>query len=89
MPCDPDNIGGWGGVGEEASTLAEAGRLAEVLEAQTCFLLSADVNFNVSGLFSAPVAQDKVSHRPASEELPTTAVPTPAPAPASAAAKER
>lgn len=73
--------------------LAEAGRLAEVLEAKTCFLLSADVNFNVSGLFSAPVPQDKVSNRPASEELPTVAVstpvPAPAPAPASAAARER
>ncbi|XP_049482276.1 SH3 domain-binding protein 1 isoform X1 [Panthera uncia] len=56
-------------------------------------LFPGDVNFNVSGLFSAPVPQDKVSNRPASEELPTIAVstpaPAPAPAPASAAARER
>uniref|UniRef100_A0ABI8A0Z6 SH3 domain binding protein 1 n=1 Tax=Felis catus TaxID=9685 RepID=A0ABI8A0Z6_FELCA len=56
-------------------------------------LFPGDVNFNVSGLFSAPVPQDKVSNRPASEELPTVAVstpaPAPAPAPASAAAREK
>lgn len=52
-------------------------------------LLSADINFSVSGLFSALTPQDKVSDRPASEELPTSAVatlaaaPAPAPAPAS------
>nr|XP_026265969.1 SH3 domain-binding protein 1 [Urocitellus parryii] len=56
-------------------------------------LFPGDVNFNVSGLFSALAPQDKVSHRPASEELPPVAVPTPAaalaPAPASVAPKER
>lgn len=64
-------------------------------------LLSADINFSVSGLFSALTPQDKVSDRPASEELPTSAVATlaaaPAPAsvlasapsPASVATKER
>ncbi|KAM4838483.1 SH3 domain-binding protein 1 [Urocitellus parryii] len=56
-------------------------------------LFPGDVNFNVSGLFSALAPQDKVSHRPASEELPPVAVPTPAaalaPAPASMAPKER
>ncbi|XP_034843445.1 SH3 domain-binding protein 1 isoform X1 [Mirounga leonina] len=56
-------------------------------------LFPGDVNFNVSGLFSAPGPQDKVSNRPAAEELPAIAVaasaPAPAPAPASAATKER
>ncbi|KAM5173827.1 SH3 domain-binding protein 1 isoform 2-T2 [Callospermophilus lateralis] len=56
-------------------------------------LFPGDINFNVSGLFSALAPQDKVSDRPASEELPPVAVPTPAatlaPAPASAAPKER
>ncbi|KAM7114777.1 SH3 domain-binding protein 1 isoform 2-T2 [Molossus nigricans] len=50
-------------------------------------LFPGDINFSVSGLFSVPTPQDKVSDRPASEELPTTAVATlaaaPAPAPAS------
>lgn len=45
-------------------------------------LFPGDINFNVSGLFPAPTPQDKVSDRPASEELPAIAVPTPAPAPA-------
>ncbi|KAF6119583.1 hypothetical protein HJG60_010062 [Phyllostomus discolor] len=62
-------------------------------------LFPGDVNFNVSGLFSALAPQDKVGDRPASEELRATATPTPAPAlapavapapaPASAATKER
>ncbi|XP_021543080.1 SH3 domain-binding protein 1 isoform X1 [Neomonachus schauinslandi] len=56
-------------------------------------LFPGDINFNVSGLFSAPGPQDKVSNRPAAEELPAIAVaasaPAPAPAPASAATKER
>ncbi|XP_047406584.1 SH3 domain-binding protein 1 isoform X2 [Sciurus carolinensis] len=56
-------------------------------------LFPGDINFNVSGLFSALTPQDKVSDRPASEELPPVAVPTAAatlaPAPASAAPKER
>ncbi|XP_035958048.1 SH3 domain-binding protein 1 isoform X1 [Halichoerus grypus] len=56
-------------------------------------LFPEDINFNVSGLFSAPGPQDKVSNRPAAEELPAIAVaasaPAPAPAPASAATKER
>uniref|UniRef100_A0A8C5ZM49 SH3 domain-binding protein 1 n=1 Tax=Marmota marmota marmota TaxID=9994 RepID=A0A8C5ZM49_MARMA len=56
-------------------------------------LFPGDINFNVSGLFSALAPQDKVSHRPTSEELPPVAVPTPAatlaPAPASVAPKER
>ncbi|MBZ3872484.1 SH3 domain-binding protein 1 [Sciurus carolinensis] len=55
-------------------------------------LFPGDINFNVSGLFSALTPQDKVSDRPASEELPPVAVPTAAatlaPAPASAAPKE-
>nr|KAF6451723.1 hypothetical protein HJG59_001377 [Molossus molossus] len=54
-------------------------------------LFPGDINFSVSGLFSVPTPQDKVSDRPASEELPTTAVaplaaaaaPAPAPAPTS------
>ena len=64
-------------------------------ESKACSLSSADINFNVSGLFSALAPQDKVSDRPASEELPTTATPAPAtapapaPAPASVATKER
>ncbi|XP_036154715.1 SH3 domain-binding protein 1 isoform X1 [Myotis myotis] len=45
-------------------------------------LFPGDINFNVSGLFPAPTPQDKVSDRPASEELPAIAVPAPAPAPA-------
>uniref|UniRef100_A0A2K6DEU6 SH3 domain binding protein 1 n=1 Tax=Macaca nemestrina TaxID=9545 RepID=A0A2K6DEU6_MACNE len=64
-------------------------------------LFPGDINFNVSGLFSAVTLQDTVSDRLASEELPPTAVPTPtttpapapapvpAPALASAATKER
>nr|XP_014706798.2 SH3 domain-binding protein 1 isoform X1 [Equus asinus] len=63
-------------------------------------LFPGDINFNVSGLFSAPAAQDKLSDKPASEELPIAmptpaATPAPAPAPgpaptsASVAAKER
>lgn len=59
-------------------------------------LFPGEINFSVSGLFSAPAPQDKVSDRPAaSEELPTMAtpapatVPAPAPGPASAATKER
>ncbi|KAM9230559.1 SH3 domain-binding protein 1 isoform 5-T5 [Dugong dugon] len=66
-------------------------------------LFPGDINFNISGLFSALAPQDKVSNRPASEELPTVAVPTtattlapslapapaPAPTPASVATKER
>uniref|UniRef100_I3L8F6 SH3 domain binding protein 1 n=1 Tax=Sus scrofa TaxID=9823 RepID=I3L8F6_PIG len=58
-------------------------------------LFPGEINFSVSGLFSAPAPQDKVSDRPAaSEELPTMAtpapatVPAPAPGPASAATKE-
>uniref|UniRef100_A0A452S341 SH3 domain binding protein 1 n=1 Tax=Ursus americanus TaxID=9643 RepID=A0A452S341_URSAM len=51
-------------------------------------LFPGDVNFNVSGLFSAPGPQDKVSNRPAAEELPavTVAASAPAPAPAQAPA---
>ncbi|KAM9673909.1 SH3 domain-binding protein 1 [Trichechus inunguis] len=41
-------------------------------------LFPGDINFNISGLFSALAPQDKVSNRPASEELPAVAVPTPA-----------
>uniref|UniRef100_A0A8D2CSC0 SH3 domain-binding protein 1 n=1 Tax=Sciurus vulgaris TaxID=55149 RepID=A0A8D2CSC0_SCIVU len=54
-------------------------------------LFPGDINFNVSGLFSALTPQDKVSNRPASEELPPVAVPTTAAtlAPASVAPKER
>ncbi|XP_072829579.1 SH3 domain-binding protein 1 isoform X2 [Vicugna pacos] len=58
-------------------------------------LFPGDINFNVSGLFSVPTPQDKVSDRPASEELPSVAMPTPAvvpspaPTPAPVAAKER
>ncbi|XP_073940549.1 SH3 domain-binding protein 1 isoform X2 [Castor canadensis] len=47
-------------------------------------LFPGDINFNVSGLFSALAPQDKVSNRLASEELPPTAVPTPATTPAPA-----
>uniref|UniRef100_A0A8C0S1F6 SH3 domain binding protein 1 n=1 Tax=Canis lupus familiaris TaxID=9615 RepID=A0A8C0S1F6_CANLF len=58
-------------------------------------LFPGDINFNVSSLFSAPGPQDKVSNRPAAEELPTMVaaapapVPAPAPTPASLAPKER
>ncbi|XP_032348087.1 SH3 domain-binding protein 1 isoform X6 [Camelus ferus] len=58
-------------------------------------LFPGDINFNVSGLFSVPAPQDKVSDRPASEELPAVAMPTPAvvpspaPTPVPVAAKER
>uniref|UniRef100_A0A2K5CCT5 SH3 domain binding protein 1 n=1 Tax=Aotus nancymaae TaxID=37293 RepID=A0A2K5CCT5_AOTNA len=64
-------------------------------------LFPGDINFNVSGLFSAVALQDTVSDRLTSDELPPTTVPisatTPAPAPAlvpapalaSAATKER
>ncbi|XP_004634652.1 SH3 domain-binding protein 1 [Octodon degus] len=62
-------------------------------------LFPGDINFNVSGLFSALAPQDKVSDGPASEEsLPTAmpspeSIPTPAPAlapgSASVASKER
>ncbi|XP_036311462.1 SH3 domain-binding protein 1 isoform X2 [Pipistrellus kuhlii] len=45
-------------------------------------LFPGDINFNVSGLFPAATPQDKVSDRPASEELPAIAVPAPALAPA-------
>lgn len=75
--------------------LAEQWRLAAALKAMTCSLLSAEINFNVSGLFSGPAPQDKVSDKPASEDLPTIAVPTPvavpapAPTPTSVATKER
>lgn len=51
-------------------------------------LFPGDINFNMSGLFLAPVPQDKVSNRPASEELPTMA-PAPAATPALVATKER
>nr|XP_054531736.1 SH3 domain-binding protein 1 isoform X3 [Pan troglodytes] len=49
-------------------------------------LFPGDINFNVSGLFSAVTLQDTVSDRLASEELPSTAVPTPATTPALAPA---
>lgn len=58
-------------------------------------LFPGDINFNVSGLFSGPAPQDKVSDKLASEDLPTIAVPTPvaapapAPTPTSVATKER
>ncbi|KAK2503937.1 hypothetical protein MC885_019078, partial [Smutsia gigantea] len=51
-------------------------------------LFPGDINFNMSGLFLAPVPQDKVSNRPASEELPVMAL-TPAATPALVATKER
>ncbi|XP_016017209.2 SH3 domain-binding protein 1 isoform X2 [Rousettus aegyptiacus] len=60
--------------------------VVEALIQNTDTLFPGDINFNVSGLFSAPAPQDKVSDRPASEELPTIAVPTLAPAPAPAPA---
>ncbi|XP_006890199.1 PREDICTED: SH3 domain-binding protein 1 [Elephantulus edwardii] len=64
-------------------------------------LFPEDINFNMSGLFSGLDLQDKLGNRPASEELPASAVSTPAttpalvpatapvPAPASVATKER
>lgn len=64
------------------------GWLVEALKVNTYSPLSADINFNMSGLFLAPVPQDKVSNRPASEELPTMA-PAPAATPALVATKER
>ncbi|XP_067554101.1 chronophin isoform X1 [Pseudorca crassidens] len=71
--------------------------MVEALIQNADTLFPGDINFNVSGLFSAPAPQDKVSDRPASEELPSIATPTPAPvpapapapAPASVALKER
>ncbi|XP_075409653.1 SH3 domain-binding protein 1 [Tenrec ecaudatus] len=44
-------------------------------------LFPEDINFNMSGLFSSLAAHDKVSNRPASEEIPHTAVLTPATTP--------
>ncbi|XP_045408877.1 bargin isoform X3 [Lemur catta] len=52
-------------------------------------LFPGDINFNVSGLFSALAPQDTVSDQLASDALPPVAVPTPVPAPAPAATKER
>uniref|UniRef100_A0A5F9CK34 SH3 domain-binding protein 1 n=1 Tax=Oryctolagus cuniculus TaxID=9986 RepID=A0A5F9CK34_RABIT len=58
-------------------------------------LFPGDVNFNVSGLFSALAPPDEVGARPASGELPPTAgpvpaaTPAPAPAPAPAAVTSR
>ncbi|XP_069345667.1 SH3 domain-binding protein 1 isoform X2 [Eulemur rufifrons] len=52
-------------------------------------LFPGDINFNVSGLFSALAPRDTVSDQLASEALPPVAVPTPVPAPAPAATKER
>uniref|UniRef100_A0A8B9W3C9 SH3 domain binding protein 1 n=1 Tax=Bos mutus grunniens TaxID=30521 RepID=A0A8B9W3C9_BOSMU len=70
--------------------------VVEALIQNTDTLFPGDINFNVSGLFSAPAPQDKVSNTPASEELPSIPTPTPAtvpaslaPAPASVATKER
>lgn len=71
--------------------------VVEALIQNTDTLFPGDINFNVSGLFSAPAPQDKVSDRPASEELPSIPTPTPAtvpalglaPALASVATKER
>ncbi|KAB0393820.1 hypothetical protein E2I00_000699, partial [Balaenoptera physalus] len=71
--------------------------MVEALIQNADILFPGDINFNVSGLFSGPAPQDKVSDRPASEELPSIATPTPAavpapasaPAPASVALKER
>ncbi|ELR56760.1 SH3 domain-binding protein 1, partial [Bos mutus] len=70
--------------------------VVEALIQNTDTLFPGDINFNVSGLFSAPAPQDKVSNTPASEELPSIPTPTPAtvpalglaPAPASVATKE-
>ncbi|XDB52040.1 hypothetical protein AB1E18_005590 [Capra hircus] len=45
-------------------------------------MATSDINFNVSGLFSAPAPQDKISDKPASEELPSIPTPTPATVPA-------
>uniref|UniRef100_A0A8C8ZR87 SH3 domain binding protein 1 n=1 Tax=Prolemur simus TaxID=1328070 RepID=A0A8C8ZR87_PROSS len=45
-------------------------------------LFPGDINFNVSGLFSALAPQDTVSDQLASDALPPVAVPTPVPAPA-------
>ncbi|XP_058424386.1 SH3 domain-binding protein 1 [Diceros bicornis minor] len=71
--------------------------VVEALIQNTDTLFPGDINFNVSGLFSAPAPQDKVSNKPASEELPavampapaTTPAPAPAPTPTSVATKER
>ncbi|KAM6215904.1 SH3 domain-binding protein 1 isoform 2-T2 [Rhynchocyon petersi] len=60
-------------------------------------LFPEDINFNMSGLFSALDPQEKVSSRPASEEFPASAVSAlattpalvPAPAPAPVATKEK
>ncbi|XP_053439980.1 SH3 domain-binding protein 1 isoform X2 [Nycticebus coucang] len=58
-------------------------------------LFPGDINFNVSGLFSALAPQDTVGDRLASDELPSIAMPSPAttlapvPALASLATKER
>ncbi|KAM9683944.1 SH3 domain-binding protein 1 isoform 1-T1 [Dama dama] len=63
--------------------------VVEALIQNTDTLFPGDINFNVSGLFSAPAPQDKVSDMPASEELPSIPPPTPAAVPASVATKER
>nr|XP_045009440.1 SH3 domain-binding protein 1 isoform X2 [Jaculus jaculus] len=56
-------------------------------------LFPGDMNFNVSGLFSAFAPRDKASSQQAPEELPPVAesmpAPVPGPAPASVAVKER
>ncbi|XP_058164778.1 SH3 domain-binding protein 1 [Dasypus novemcinctus] len=54
-------------------------------------LFPGDINFNVSGLFSALAPQEKDHEKPAPEELPATPTPASAlaPAPASVATKER
>ncbi|XP_037369505.1 SH3 domain-binding protein 1 isoform X2 [Talpa occidentalis] len=52
-------------------------------------LFPGDINFNVSGLFSAPAPGDEVSNRQASEQLPEVELPAPTPSPTAATAKER
>ncbi|KAB0350437.1 hypothetical protein FD754_015294 [Muntiacus muntjak] len=63
--------------------------VVEALIQNTDTLFPGDINFNVSGLFSAPAPQDKVSDMTASEELPSIPTPIPAAVPASGATKER
>ncbi|CAH6791147.1 SH3 domain-binding protein 1 isoform X1 [Phodopus roborovskii] len=65
--------------------------VVEALIQNADMLFPGDINFSVSGIFSALAPQEKVSSQRTSEELTPAAAPTPAttPAPASTAVKER
>ncbi|XP_004845705.1 SH3 domain-binding protein 1 [Heterocephalus glaber] len=60
--------------------------VVEALIQNSDTLFPGDINFNVSGLFSALAPQDKVGDGPAAEESPLVSMPTPATTPAPAPA---